>query len=158
MRSRGYAPEAARARLLNAPEPASHASRRSRAETASAMDFSMLSHISRSGLPSSHKQPSRSMSIVISLVGANRHPSTRKNASLNSSDAATERCQPERQNTTIGRIGPRSQFLKIYLVLRCASRNQPPHFQCLTIFAMTSRCLPVCCRSASRSENPLASR
>ena len=78
----------------------------------------MLSHISRSGLQSSHKQPPRSMSIVICLVGANRHPSTRNNAPFNSSDAATERCLPERQNTTTGTIGPPVQFLNTLLRVR----------------------------------------
>ena len=78
----------------------------------------MLLHIGRPGSQFSQRQPAPSMSIEICMAGANFHPSTRENAPFNSSDAATERCLPERQNTTTGTIGPPVQFLKTLLRVR----------------------------------------
>ena len=78
MRTRGHAPETARKSrsLLDAPDPASHASWRSRAATASSMEDRMLSHISRSGLQFLHRQPACSMSIEICMDGKIPYPST----------------------------------------------------------------------------------
>ena len=82
----------------------------------------MLSHISRSSLQFLQRQPSRSTSIDICMVGRNFHPSSCESTCSNITAAATPRCLPERQNTTADNIWRPLQLRNTLVEVRCASR------------------------------------